>query len=77
MSRKKLLETIKRREYDRDFEVEVVEIAIDSLSDRFVTERQDNSNVNPRYRWKQKYLKESGSATKALDPQVDQLVKVP
>lgn len=73
MSRKKLHETNKRREYDEDFKVEAVQMLIDGHSAKSVAERLGISNVNLLYRWKQKYLKESGAATEALDSRVRQL----
>lgn len=73
MSRKNPLQQTQRRQYDEEFKAEAVQMLMDGHSANSVAERLGISNVNLLDRWKQKYLKEAGPATEALDSRVRQL----
>lgn len=73
MPRKKPLRSTIRRRYDEEFKAEAVQMLIDGHSATSIAERLGISNANLIYRWKQKYLEQSGPATEALDSRVRQL----
>ena len=62
-----------RREYSKELREEAVQMLLDGYSAASVVERLGLSGTNLLYRWKAKYLQDSGPAATALESRVQQL----
>ena len=63
----------RRREYSKELREEAVQMLLDGYSAASVVERLGLSGTNLLYRWKAKYLQDSGPAATALESRVQQL----
>lgn len=70
MSRKNKAE---RRTYTEDFKREAVQMFLDGHSAQSIVERLGISGTNLLYRWKDKYMGESGPVGEVLDSRVQEL----
>ena len=64
-----------RRKYSQELREEAVQMLLDGYSATSVVERLGLSSTNLLYRWKAKYLQDSGPAATALEARVQQLEK--
>ena len=64
-----------RRKYSQELREEAVQMLLDGYSAASVVERLGLSSTNLLYRWKAKYLQDSGPAATALEARVQQLEK--
>ena len=62
-----------RREFDRDFKLQAVQMMLDGYTAKSVSDNLGVGNPNLLYRWKSEFVAEGGQVAETLDQEVKEL----